>query len=230
MGVFAQSDDTAPNALYLVGSFQETPWLTPDMGGTDLAITDADGDGIYTGEFEIAEATCEFKIFLSPDADWSDTNSYYGTSYQYPMYEGIPYEVGMLTSAEGGNCNFGATNWAGGTLTVSVNWNTKGVSLSGTNQPAAPDIADTLWIIGDFNSWGIPTDGNANGAIKFPSGVKNMYGISFEGDLEVPADTHEFMFYSTTAVGNPKFWGTDYPAFQLSTYNTPDGNKKSSGL
>lgn len=230
LGAFAQSDDTAPKALYLVGSFQETPWLTPDMGGTDLAITDADGDGIYTGEFEIAEGTCEFKIFSSPDADWSATDSYYGTLTQYPMYEGIPYEVSMLTSDNGGYNNFGVTNWAGGTLTVSVNWNTRTLSLSGTNQPAPLDIADTLWIIGDFNSWGIPTDGNANGAIKFPSGVKNLSGISFEGDLEVPADTHEFMLYSTTAVGNPIYWGTDYPAFQLSTYHKPDGVKTPSGL
>ena len=66
----AQDTPAAPEALYLVGQFSN--WVLPVDGGTEFALTDEDGDGIYTGTYNVAAEELVFKVF-SAKTDCTDS-------------------------------------------------------------------------------------------------------------------------------------------------------------
>ncbi|MDE5874022.1 MAG: hypothetical protein K2H15_00130, partial [Muribaculaceae bacterium] len=76
-GIFGQTD--RPEKLYLVGSMNQ--WITPDGGeaGLEYVLTDDNGDGWYTGSFQIESGELQFKIF-SEIAGWGKEEAYFGST------------------------------------------------------------------------------------------------------------------------------------------------------
>ena len=64
----------APDALYLVGSFNG--WLLPTA---DYVLQPVDGaEGVYSGTFDIYDSSLEFKIFTVNETNWDNSQLYYG--------------------------------------------------------------------------------------------------------------------------------------------------------
>ncbi len=224
LGAVAQTTEPAPETIYLVGTFQEIPWTTPLAGGTDITMTDPDGDGIYTRDLEVPAGTLQFKFFTSADGDWDDSS--YGTysSGGYPLYSNVEYTSAVVLNG----ANFSVTNWNGGTLSISINWNTMEITLAGPDQPEAPE-ASQLWLIGDFNSWALPTADNANGALSLGEPETNMSGANYFATVGVPSGAREFKIYKLDNNEAGSYLGVDYPEFWLSTWKDTAGELRESG-
>lgn len=182
-----------PEALYLVGSMNG--WLTPDAGGTQYRLTDPDGDGTYTGTFEVpASESLEFKVFDGLYG-WGDTEHFYGQVgnpvFSDCVYSDVTAFRELYNASYAGNVDCG--NWLGGPLEVSVTGGefTWTIALKGADQPAFGTVADKVWLIGSFNDFKLPVADNDNGAIAIgKSGHELQYSenVSFElpaGDVEM---------------------------------------------
>lgn len=219
LGSAAQTADPVPETLYLVGTLPGANWVYPADGGTDYPLTDADGDGTYTGSFEIPAGELAFKI----QAKFESYESTYGShlSEALPMFDGVEFVTPL---ADAFSRDLTISNWKGGKLDVSVNWKEKAITLTGYKQPEPPAHPISVFLIGDFNSWQVPEDGNTNGALVLGDVEMYLYGMDAQRDVVIPAGASEFKLYTVYSDGRKKFWGADYPEFYLTTSHDYKGD------
>lgn len=177
----------ANEAFYLVGSITGWEYPATEELASDwqYKLTDPDGDGIYTGSFDLQDTTVEFKVFSEPGS-WADTDIYFGCEEgQVDVYNTpTPTLLGSSFSA-----NVALNNWQGGTLDMSIEWVNENnewhplLKMSGAAQPDKPATSE-FYMIGEFNGWQLPTADSDNGARKL-SPIGN--GNRTKDEIETPA-------------------------------------------
>lgn len=112
--------------IYLVGAPEGWVGPTPDKADhyKDWRLADSTGDNIYIGEFEIPAGQAMFR-FYTELASW-DENSLGAQEPDLAVDCSLPYS-GAYVSGKGA-WNF--PGWDGGTMVISVDMNTKSVSMS----------------------------------------------------------------------------------------------------
>ncbi|MDE7109918.1 MAG: hypothetical protein K2O49_08150, partial [Muribaculaceae bacterium] len=168
LALFAMSMTAAEKpqneAFYLVGVMNQ--WTTPDRDDSNFKLTDEDGDGIYTGQFEIGSGQAEFKLFSEPEG-W-DSQNYYGYSSDIILLKdgtSVILEPGLSSS------NILIGNWVPGTLSLSAEWVEEDgtwlprLTLKGSNQPEeiVKPSNEAFYLVGDMTDWEIPTNADAGG-------------------------------------------------------------------
>lgn len=188
--------DAAPEALYLIGNFYG---LEATGNGSLYKLTDKDGNGIYTGEFNIRAGNIRLRVVAdddpkSPSNVWGLTYTEYDSDVIYSDFalnhrldrgQGFRYESQIEVN-----------NWIGGRLIVEAAFNYMGIlelTLKGPDQPKAPKAADNLYIIGDFNNWQKPGLSDNNGALPIALSYaddsaegENYMGPSYSFDSTIP--------------------------------------------
>ncbi len=177
----------ANEAFYLVGSMTGWEYPATEELASDwqYKLTDPDGDGIYTGSFDLQDTSVEFKVFSDPGS-WADTDIYFGCEEgQVDVYNTpTPTLLGSSFSA-----NVALNNWQGGTLDMSIEWVNENnewhplLKMSGAAQPDKPATSE-FYMIGEFNGWQLPTADSDNGARKL-SPIGN--GNRTKDEIETPA-------------------------------------------
>lgn len=192
----AQAQGNLPDALYLVGSFNE--WTVPADGGTNYALTDPDGDGIYTGEFTIEDTELQFKVFDSATAGWEDTENYFGTYYWSRIFSDQPAELPLASSYSG---NIVITNWKGGKISVSAEKKTNDtdvedptyweLTLASSTQPLSTETVPPtkLYMIGYMQDWDIFSGNYALEMVE-----PQVFEATF--DINAVSDYPYFRFYT----------------------------------
>lgn len=220
----AVSAFTAPEALYMVGTMNS--WTVPADGGTQYTLTDADGDGIYTGEFNIPAGNLEFKVF-SALSGWGNQDDYQGSfknlNDPYSLFN-TPTTIPLATVPNGGQYNVVIANWKGGKMSVEASLipnSNDGFNISITlttpEQPERPDTPDKIYLVGAFNDWKKPDASSANGAIILtaPSNAE-MGNTTYTGEGEIPAGKAKFkIYYDEPSTGNQCFLGSTVGKFAL---------------
>lgn len=207
--------ETLPETFYLCGTMNG--WITPADGGTQFVLTDTDGDGVYTGTFEIPggcyDEYLEFKIF-NKIADWTDPENHYGTDFSIESLfnaNKLIYPVGSEMSG-----NISIDNWKGGILEVKFDYKAMRVELTSSTQPDMPSCPD-VYLIGAFNDMAVPDSASDNGAIKLPlNSTTNAF--NFFTTVELPEGDPELKFVVIDAeTRDLSYWGHNSPAVTLYT-------------
>lgn len=194
------AEDAMPEAFYLVGTFNN--WTVPADGGTDYALTDPDGDGIYTGEFDFEGTDLRFKVFDSKTAGWEDTANYFGTYYWEKVFRDEPADILMSSNL---THDITITNWKGGKLTVQASKAQTNVEVEDNNEWILALASETqplsseketpteLYLIGLLQDWDIFSN-----SLKFEMVEPQV----FEGTFNFPMveQFNYFRFY--TELGN----------------------------
>lgn len=161
-------------AFYLVGSMTDWQLPTTEALAADwqYKLTDPDGDGIYTGSFDLQDAYVDFKVFSEP-GDWGNNDIYFGCEDGDIDVYNTPTSV-ILGSGLNGNVDL--SNWKGGTIDMSIEWVYEGdawcplLKMSGVGQPDAPAPSE-FYMIGEFNGWQLPTADSDKGARKLSASI-----------------------------------------------------------
>ncbi len=174
-----------------------------------MPLYDEDGDGTYSGTFDIPADMMQFKVFTAA-TDWYSTDSFFGsyTESQPKLYSDREYSAFLYSGATGGyNCE--VSNWQGGEVTFNITpaYDDAGaisylsLNLVAPTQPAAPLMPKQLFCIGDFNDWALPElpenedeDAVLNGSLAIDL-AEGSFDVYWE-DLNIPAGSKEFMFYT----------------------------------
>ncbi len=238
----AEAAVSVPEALYIVGDFQKKPWTHPYLGGTDLKMTDPDGDGIFVGEFDIPADIPELQFLINANSatEIKDAGIHYGFAdfgigyIDFPLYDDIDFTVNIDKiinnfNPEGSGELFYFSNWQGGTLKIKVDWNNMTVTFKGSNQPNHPDYPAEAWLIGDFNSWRVPKGNKDNGALALGEPILGPFGITFKGKVEVPAEANEFKIYTVSSDGVSRYW-VNQDKFWLTNWHNPVTNVHEVGV
>ncbi len=102
----------APEACYLVGSYND--WTTPDA--TDLStlhtLTDEDADGIYYGKFNLGVDDFNFKVFIAV-TNWNDGIQYFGTDKEISW---ATINTEKYTAVFENSGNIQCPDWEGGEI------------------------------------------------------------------------------------------------------------------
>ncbi|MDE6298998.1 MAG: hypothetical protein K2M10_05070 [Muribaculaceae bacterium] len=216
-------------------------WITPDGGeaGLEYVLTDDNGDGWYTGSFQIESGELQFKIF-SEIAGWGKEEAYFGSTSGSGMqlFAQAPTESDARNDGYGID-NIQVKNWNGGTFSIKVkfdNIDEKKITIlaEGDNQPEMPGCEKVLYAVGEFNDWKLPDSSGLNGSLEIPiecfTFIYNWdgnisYAATYNGEIEIPAGKCNFNIYNKSQdPSQPIFFTTDYPAFTLTRYPSWDGN------
>lgn len=222
---FAATAQDKPEAFYLVGTMND--WVSTADGGTQYPLLDEDGDGVYTGTFDIPEMNngyVEFKVF-NKIAGWDDPSAYYGTTITYSRSLFKDRSLAYYISSEG-TYNINIDNWQGGTLSVSFDSERQIIELSSSTQPVLPPAPD-VYVIGKFNNWQLPRGDSDNGALKLPL-ASDSFSYTYKGYVNIPAGEADLQFcVMDKQTGDFLLWGSDLPSFTVYNY---DGEPKQSFL
>ncbi len=217
-------------AFYLVGDFNG--WGTPDSG-TSLMLTDEDNDGVYTGSFDIAAGSLNFKVF-SKICGWGDSDGYFGYGQLF-LFGNEPVNIPLYDSYYS---NIEILNWEGGMIDVSIEWVEQPIeqptgteyvwrpklTLSAPQQPHSPTVPE-VYAIGNFNNWQLPESNNENGAVKLSQ--ENQFYTGLERRVVAPFEPGvvQIALYVIDPVTHaPMILGIDSPnPFTLYACNDADG-------
>lgn len=200
--VAASAAVAPPDELYLVGTMNG--WMTPADGGTEFKLMPDGGSGLtYHGSFDFSGLDqMEFKVFTGVYG-WTDTEGYLSVKTNIFSFKDMPDVLPMGLDANGFWSNVVISNWQPGNLDITVTLQeTDGKFISGEitlvsdTQPEFPKSPDTVYIVGAFNDYQLPTATETNGAIVLPR-------VSSEDELpvyrcqpvEIPADKARFILY-----------------------------------
>ena len=176
---------SVPESLHLAGAFNN--W---DVTNHDYVLTlnKEVNHTEYVGVFDIPAYGCEFKILTGDSWDDSFGAAYYGDCQ---LWKDMPAYF-MLTADNA--YNFNCTNWEGGKLRVTVNWDNFNVMLEGLDQPAyeEPKKEDVLYLIGAPQGWDIKSDAIKLASIAKPDEKAAIYG----GTVEIKEGEAMFRFYT----------------------------------
>lgn len=213
-----------PEALYLCGSMNE--WTVPsDEAGRGYMLTDPDGDGVYTGAFELPVGDLAFKVFTAA-VGWEGIGCYFGMSGfdALPLYSNRLWNYFLVNAGNTGNVD--VSNWKGGTLEVKAKYTpangdydaTIDLTLVGPGQPALAPLPAKAYVIGDFNNWAVPTPTSSNGAYVLPQ-MANGYDRYYATDFTPAAGPFRFVYCTLSEEdGSPLFYGSNMPPFTLARY------------
>lgn len=211
----------APEALYLVGSMNNwnLPGYAPDSDIYELKKT---GES-YTGTFDVPAGFLEFKLFTSKASQWDDTAYGMASSTQINVFkdksatvELVNDEITYFTS------NVYVSNWMGGEVTVACTLNetdhTVSMTISGAGQPAMPEMP-SVYVIGEFNDWQLPTATELNGAVSLDMTYETEpnYIMEFSSTrFPIPAGKAKYVYYyKNTVTGEDTFIGGPGSAFSI---------------
>lgn len=193
----------APDALYLVGSFNG--WLLPTA---DYVLQPVDGaEGVYSGTFDIYDSSLEFKIFTVNETNWDNSQLYYGCEGAVNLFGNEAVEVNISHDMWS---NIAVSNWTGGTITVSADLNTNKVTLLSPTQPVLDDVAE-VYLIGTPQGWDIN-----NGEIALTKADDQKFTTT----LTLPAGTPMFRFYSSLGDWNTGSIGSGMSGDKIVNLNT----------
>lgn len=178
-------------AFYLVGSmtYWELPYNEASAANWQYKLTDPDGDGIYTGSFDLQDAYVDFKV-LSEPGNWVE-GTYFGYDDGDIDVYNTPTSVILVDGGFSGNVSL--SNWKGGTLDMSIEWVFEDdawwplLKMSGAGQPNAPEPYE-FYMVGEFNGWQLPTADSDNGARKLTT---SSTGKSAKDNIECGAGNIE---------------------------------------
>ncbi len=214
---FVAAAQGKPEAYYLVGSMND--WASPASGGTQYPLLDENGDGIYTGTFDISgnsNQEMSFKVF-NKIAGWDNPQDYYGCNLiSSSLFS--DRNVSIYLSSETGTSNIYIDNWVGGMITFALNSETLVLEISSSTQPVLPP-APEVYVIGKFNDWKLPRGDSDNGALRLSlSGDAEAY--AYTGFVNIPAGEGDIQFYSIRRENvHAGVWGCDLPAFTVYNFN-----------
>lgn len=158
----------APDAYYLVGSINN--WTTPNMGGTDYPLLDEDGDGVYTGTYDLVSGN-EFKVFTEV-CGWENASAFYGCQEgqsEVPVFSNRTNRVTLYNNDKGLD-NITPFGSGSGPVTISCKLNENGdmeMEITAPGWAEAPTPPEAIYLVGDFNGWQLPNTNSDNGAYKF---------------------------------------------------------------
>lgn len=178
-----QPEYAIPESLHLVGVFNAWDAENHDFV---LPLNEDVNHVEYSGVVEIPAGECEFKI-LSGD-NWAES---FGTSYTsgFDLWKGDRIHFKLIAGDDGNN--FNCENWAGGRLSVVVNWSDYTVTLQGLDQPEYVK-EDVLYLIGEPQGWDIKS-----GAMKLQKvDTGESKSALYAGSFDIPADKAMFRFYN----------------------------------
>ncbi|MDE6408671.1 MAG: hypothetical protein K2K81_00290 [Muribaculaceae bacterium] len=166
-------------AFYLVGEM--TGWEMPTAANAadwKYKLTDEDGDGVFTGSFELTKAQNQFAIFSEPDANWGDS-SIFGNGAPHYLFSSEDYSFDLFSNST----TITLANWEGGILNMSIVWEENAnldfwapkATLNAPNQPKKPEVPE-VYVIGDFNNWQYPTANALNGAVRLTESTEYPTG------------------------------------------------------
>ena len=191
-----------PEELYVVG----TPnfWTTPDNPDAELVVLGSEGDGIYKGTVSCQDML-EFKIF-SAKCGWDKPDEYWGKSEygSIVMSPGVATELDLVNGYDGFNISIG--NWKGGSADLTVDWNTKKISIL---TEAVSELPETLRLAGTMNDWNVS---DTNYLLQPDADGSTIY----EGTFDLPAG--EFEFKIVTADN----WDENYGGSAFSLFGDAD--------
>lgn len=167
----------APEAYYLVGSM--TSWATPADGATTYALLDEDGDGVYTGTYDLTPCIPNawdydiFYVFVGVSS-WDDVDSIYGRQDDQAQLLGIfsdrTNKFSLTKYNDGGSQNIVLGNEGNGPVTISCKLDDNGemeMQVTAPGWTKAPTPPEEIYLVGDFNDWQFPSGSNSNGALVF---------------------------------------------------------------
>lgn len=224
------ADVPKPDALYLVGTMNG--WATPSSeDGRGYTLTDPDGDNIYSGSFDFDAGQLQFKVFTAP-TDWGESNCYVGSNLSsgVDIYSDRKNTIYLNTSTNGGDSNVAINNWLGGKIEIQGQLiyffdEANGayiphiiMTFNAPGQPTAGQIPECAYLIGDFNSYTLPSGTNLNGAI--PVASSEFQEASFSQQVALPAGASQLLAcVKDPATGNFIYYGNDaIPPFILCRY------------
>lgn len=221
--IFA-AEKPANEAFYLCGNMNNYAAPTDaNKHRFEYILTDEDGDGIYTGSFNIPklDEKLEFNLIQEPlvrPTEWVAENIWgsYGDYYLFntPTCSYNNNNEIFLYNNDG---MLQFPNWEGGIINLKVEWVfdeffDKWIPVLSIEAPMQPDIPaiPELYIIGDFNDWKTPSASNSQGAVKFNFNdyqwTSIYMGINFE--LE-KSDFTSFAFCQIDNSDKVKYYNPD---------------------
>ncbi|MDE7403043.1 MAG: hypothetical protein K2M87_06495 [Muribaculaceae bacterium] len=230
MSSWAITPPPSNEAFYLVGTMNN--WQTPDPEYAptwEYKLTDPDGDGLYTGTFDIPAGQLEFKVFSKP-GDWNNKGDYYGAIGNLNVFDTFTWKTLLFNEANTGNIT--VRDWKGGKLEMRISWAVSDagdkylpiMSMRGLNQPAAPALPK-MYAVGDFNDWKIPTSTSANGALDLTTSYASL-AINGQKLMDRNAGNIEMAFCCLNADGKCLMYKTsnEFKA-PFTLYNYPGGDQ-----
>lgn len=228
---FALGALAAPEALYLVGAMND--WTLPGMA-SDSQLYELKKTGTtYKGTFEIPADKLDFKVFTSKATMWDKTA--YGTENTTPIniFKDKSASVALVCNEKTPYIRtISISNWEGGDITIECSfdeeYDTIHMTLSGPGQPAKPDTP-SIFVIGEFNDWQLPTGSSLNGAVSVnilnSYAVGNNYEEEFtSGPARIPAGKARYVYYyRNTVTGGDIFIGG--PGYRYFIYDCGSDSK-----
>lgn len=214
-----------PEALYLMGRFNG--WTLPSKSKKPYQLLPTSEEGVYSGTFDIRSNALYFKVVTDRDADWSDHGSFWGAptevSADYYLFCDRPLTIGLVSDEKSGaSSEQGAIyirNWQGGSVTVTASYRpgeSLDLRLEAPGQPEAISLPEKCYVIGDFNSWQVPSESGDNGAIPI-SGISGEEGSEqLSSVIDLP-ETSGFLLYLPEGSGEKRFLGADFPEFDITS-------------
>lgn len=187
-----------PASLHLVGTMNG--W---DPANTNYSLTSSANNGVYTGTFNIDPIGdgLIFKVCVDNSLD-----NAYGGNLSFPLYSDKNLTTDMTLGGNDWVCN----NWMGGKLTVTVDWNSKKLTMVSPDQPAYVS-EDVIYYVGDANEWNINSSD-----LKLYS----TDGEEYKGTFFIPAkEESNFRFY--TQLGDWEQYSIGSSTFQEVNFEVP---------
>ena len=194
-------DPEYPETLWLAGNFTTNVWDTTDMTYT---LTN-EGEGLYSGEFEIAEQSDNLQFKVVGATDWSINYGGPGSGdYVFALYMDKPAQTSIYKDG----ANWCISNWEGGIISIKLNLEDNTIEIIGPDQPEygegpGPDVPtiDYIYLIGDMNGWNFNSSDYVLEKADYADGeeVSENQDI-YQGVFEIEPGTYYFRFY--TALGN----------------------------
>lgn len=224
-----------PQRLYVI-NWTEQSSADDILFDRTYGLGDEDGDGIYTGTFRTSTIPMNglvLQFYAGSICDF-DKEEVWGPNvddqHSVNLYSDMPLEY-SLESAEDKTVGFiPVQNYANGFLNVSVDWNvtkdgvhTPLVKISSPDQPKFGFKPNELYIIGDFNGFRIPDNGDPMGAYTLTRSQATE-GLLYSAELDIPAGTKEFMIFAPALADRIEaFFGIkDFPGITLCRPSTSE--------
>ena len=166
-------DYTSNHTFGIVGGF--TNW----EAGKDIAMSDADGDGVFVGVVNnLAAGEYEFKVRADNDPDWNDSWGEYEADRERTMNSQTNCKIKAETNVD----LVVAIDTNGAEATV---WPVAYFTVANEGgDPAAEGKFKDLGVIGKFNDWSADVDMTNNGGI-YSAAIGNLEA---ESEFKIRAD------------------------------------------
>lgn len=228
----AYADDMQnPEDIRIVVSHE--PTVEEGVGDMSFPLTDDDKDGVYDANLVIERGSGDLSalIFVS-DKENADVAWGLGDLRVPFLYGDVPYEVILIQGEKNKRpSSIFFENWEGGPLAVSLRWNNfvdgrhcPLLTFTAPGQPKYGCYPDKLYLVGNFNSFGLPDSSCNNGAIEL-SHCPGAKTLRFEGGMNFEAGDIDMLIYCPEMGKFTEcFWGLPI-SFPITMYKSTLSDK-----